>query len=239
MEPLIPDTTTEARMSGLERFLERYVGPRLPEFGESEQEIRSIEMPSPLQRFFRFAGRWRWADQHPDLPYVNRFCAQDSLCAIRPNKWAATLRIMDNKLVFVWENQGVWVAATERSGADPPVWLSEDWDREKVRTWRELDGPLSHFLVSFVLQELMFGSELLAVAPAALEKFQQTGLPIVPVWMNGEYAWDIDRPSYYLIGERFLLRRALGEADGDDWYGSKDAAGKSVLESVGLPTRIE
>jgi hypothetical protein len=104
--------------------------------------------------------------------------------------------------------------------------------------WRELENPLSHFLVSFVLQELMFGSELVAVAPGALEKFKASGMSVEPVWMRGEYAWDIDRPSYFLVGERFLLRRAPDEADGDDWYGCKDAAGGDVLTSLGLPASI-
>jgi hypothetical protein len=104
--------------------------------------------------------------------------------------------------------------------------------------WRRLEKPLSHFLVSFVLQELMFGSELLAVAPSALEKFEGAGLPVEPVWIRGEYAWDFDRPSYFLVGERFLVRRAPGEADGEDWYGCKDGEGTGVLKSLGLPTQI-
>ena len=58
MEPLIRDSTSDARMSGLERFLQRYLGPRRPEFGASADEVRSIEMPAQLQRFFSFAGRW-------------------------------------------------------------------------------------------------------------------------------------------------------------------------------------
>jgi hypothetical protein len=52
-----------------------------------------------------------------------------------------------------------------------------------------------------------------------------------------EYAWDIDRPSYFL-GERFLVRRAPDEADGEDWYGCKDGVGAGVLTSLGLPTQI-
>jgi hypothetical protein len=46
------------------------------------------------------------------------------------------------------------------------------------------------------MQELMFGSDLLAVAPGALEKFEAAKLPVEPVWIRGEYGWDIDRPSY-------------------------------------------
>jgi hypothetical protein len=237
MEPLIPDTTPDARMAGLERFLERYFGSRRPEFGASEEEVRSVQMPAPLQRFFRFAGRW--PGHNPETPFVNRFCMQDELCGIVGNRYAPALRVMGGRLVFVWENQGVWVAATESAGVDPPVWITEVCShREPQQVWRQLENPLSHFLVSFVLQEMMFGSELLAVAPGALEIFQAGGLSTEPVWIRGEYAQDIDRPSYFLVGDRFLLRRAPDEANGDDWYGCKDAAGGSVLTSLGLPTEI-
>jgi hypothetical protein len=123
MEPLIGDSTVDARMSGLEHFLQRYLGPRRPEFGASADEVRSIEMPDPLQRFFSFAGRW--PGHNPQTPFVNRFCMQDMLCAIAENQGAPTLQYLDNRLVFVWENQGVWVAATKRAGDDPPVWITE------------------------------------------------------------------------------------------------------------------
>jgi hypothetical protein len=238
MTPLIPDTTTDARMAGLEAFLPRYLGPRRPEFGASDDEIASIEMPVPLQRFFRFAGRW--PGHNPESPYVNRFCVQDQLCSITASKWASPLRLLDDRLVFVMENQGVWVAATDRAGDDPPVWISEDCSHRDARqVWRQLENPLSHFLVSFVLQELVLGSNLGAAAPGALEVFERAGMPIEPVWIRGEYAWDIDRPSYFLAGNRFLVRRAPDEADGDDWYGCQHHADGAVLKSLGLPTELQ
>jgi hypothetical protein len=104
--------------------------------------------------------------------------------------------------------------------------------------WRQLDNPLSHFLVSFVLQDLVYGSEVLAVAPNALEKLEDAGLPVEPVWIRGEYAWDDARPSYFLVGDRFLLRRTPGEADGEDWYGCMDKTGATFLISLGLPSEI-
>lgn len=161
------------------------------------------------------------------------------LCAIVENQWAPVLQHMDDRLVFVWENQGVWVAATERAGDDPPVWITEECShRHTKQVWRQLEKPLSHFLVSFVLQELVFCSELVAVAPGALEKFKGARLPIEPVWIRGEYASVIDRPSYYLVGERLLVRRAPNEANGEDWYGCNDGASEGILTSLGLPTRI-
>lgn len=237
MKPFIPDTNTDARMTALEQFLQRYLGPRLPEFGEPENELQSTVMPDPLRRFFRFAGRW--PGHNPRTPYANRFCMQDTLGGIRKKEYAPELQLMDNLLVFVWENQGVWVAATEQTGADPPVWISENCShRDAVKEWRQLETPLSHFLVSFVLQEVMFGSEILAVAPGALEKFERAGLPVEPVWNRGEYAWDIDRPSYFLADEHFLVRRAPNEGDGDDWYGCNTFTGGELLTSLGLPKQI-
>ena len=57
MEPIIPDTNAEARIAALEHFLQRYLGLRLPEFGTPAHDLQSIEMPDPLLRFFKFAGR--------------------------------------------------------------------------------------------------------------------------------------------------------------------------------------
>src|SRR5689334_3003074 len=140
MDPLIPDTSADVRLSGLERLLERYLGPRQPEFGAPDDEVRSVEMPAPLQRFYRFAGRW--PGHNPQTPYANRFCMQDTLAGFVAREHTPVFELIDDRLVFVWENQGVWVAATDPSGVDPPVWISEDWDHQ-VRTWRQLDNPLS------------------------------------------------------------------------------------------------
>jgi hypothetical protein len=234
MDALISDTTSDARLSGLEDFLQRYLGRRQSEFGASPDELHSIEMPAPLRRFFGFAGRW--PGHNPQTPFVNRFCMQDKLCALTSRQRAPVLQDMDHRLVFVWENHGVWVAATEHTGDDPPVWITEGAShREAHQVWRRHEKPLSHFLVSFVLQELIFGSERLATAADVLEKFEKAGLP---VWIKGEYAWDIDRPSYFLVDERFLVRRAPDEGDGGDWYGCANGAGVDVLRSLGLPSQI-
>lgn len=233
MSQLIPDTDAAARMAGLEQFLEHFLGPRRAEYGASEKDLQSLQLPAPLQRFFRFAGRW--PGHNPETPYENRFCAQDELCAIHPRQYSSPLRILDNRLVFVMECQGCWAAATETVGEDPPVWISEDCSHRGDRVvWRQLEMPLSHFLVSFVLEQLLFGAEAGGVDENARERFQEAGLTLTPLWINGEYANDYVRPSYYLIDEQILLRRALEEADGDDWYSCKDESGKQRLIALGL-----
>lgn len=76
MEPTISDSTTGARLRGLERFIDRYVGNRQPGFGATADNVNSIEMTLPLQRFFGFAGRW--PGQNPQTPNANRVCMQHS-----------------------------------------------------------------------------------------------------------------------------------------------------------------
>jgi hypothetical protein len=58
--------------------------------------------------------------------------------------------IEGNKVTFICENQHVWQARTLAEGDDPPVWRDDD-DEQVAK-------HLSEFLVSFVLQELTFGS---------------------------------------------------------------------------------
>ena len=62
----------------------------------------------------------------------------------------------------------------------------------------------------------------------------KAGLPVEPVWIRGEYTWGIDRLSYFLVGEQFLVRQATIEADGDDWYGCKDGASFKRVDVVGF-----
>ncbi len=237
MAYLIEDADTRSRMDGLEAFLDFFIGPRQPEFGCDVSDVKHVEMPSVLERFFRFAGRW--PGHNPATPYANCFCMQDTLCAIRKNVYAPTLEVMDELLIFVFENQGVWVAATEQSGVDPPVWISENCShREPIRQWNRLDNPLSHFLVSFVLQEVMFGCRIVSVATNALQSFTKAGLTVEPLWVNGEYAWGIDRPSYSLVAGCIVVRSAPNEGDGDDWYGCTSIEGQDILMSLALPLEL-
>jgi hypothetical protein len=71
-----------------------------------------------------------------------------------------------------------------------------------------------------------------------MAKFLAAGVRIEPVWIKGEYAWDIDQPSFFLVGERFLVRHAPDEGDGDDWYACNSVAGAEELKTLELPTEI-
>ena len=232
----IPDTTADNRLSGLEGFLEFWLGPRLSEYGEPAESLAKIELPGSLRRFYAFAGRWP-----PPFPRYcqNRFCAQDRFLPLEPEPWGNVYR-SGEYVVFVAENQGVWQVATLARGDDPGVWVSEDCShRTPSPKWRPLDNPLSHFLVSFVLQECMFGSGFLGCNEGALAVFSNAGCEVEPIWLDGEYSFPQVCHSYFLIDRHILLRRDTGDVALDDqWYGSNDANVAEFVERLGLPSKI-
>ena len=232
----IPNTSADARLTGLELFLERWLGPRRAEYGEPPERLAKMELPDPLRRFYAFAGRWPPASP----PYsANCFCVQDRFLPLDPHPWGNVYR-SGPYLVFVAENQGVWHVATLPSGEDPSVWISEDCShRTSSPTWRRLENPLSHFLVTFVLQEIVFSSRLVACCEDALSAFASAGCVIEPIWLNGEFAWPDVRHSYFLVDRRILLNRPTGNIALDDqWYGSNDPAAVEFVERLGLPSKI-
>jgi hypothetical protein len=142
--------------------------------------------------------------------------------------------------VFAAENQGVWEVATLRDGEDPPVWISEDCShRTTSPTWRQLDQPLSCFLVTFVLQETMFGSNRCACCENALSRFVDAGCVVEPIWLNAEFAWPKVRHSYFIVDRRILLRRDTGDnAIDDQWYGFNDPGATEFVKCLNLPIAI-
>ena len=227
----IQNTSTDARLTGLEQFLEFWLGPRHPEYGEPADSLSKIELPDPLRRFYAFAGRWPPAFP----PYcMNRFGKQDRFLPLEPGPHGSVRR-SGAYIVFLAENEGGWAAATLPSGNDPDVWVSED-DSTPVATWRRLTNPLSHFLVTFVLQELMFGSDFGDCHEEALAVLANAGCTVEPIWLNAEYAYEEMRHSYFLVDGRILVRRDIGNlTPGYQWYGFNDNAVANLLEGLHLP----
>jgi len=233
----ILDSDTDARLTGLERFLEFWLGPRRSEYGEAAETLDYMELPAALRRFYAFAGRWPPA--HPPWA-ANRFCAQDRCLPIEPGKWGNIYRSCDY-FVFVAENQGVWEVATLAEGEDPGVWMSEDCSHRTPNPhWRALAEPLSHFLVTFVLQECIFSAEWRASEENALTVFENAGCAIEPIWLNGEFAYPDVRHSYVLIDGKILLRRDTGDGALDDhWYGYNDPIAAELLRRLKLPLTLQ
>jgi hypothetical protein len=227
----IPDTTADERLNGLEAFLEFWLGPRRPEYGEPVETLETLHLPSVLRRFYAFAGRWP-----PAFPRYcsSRFGKQDRFLPLEPDSWGSVHRA-GPYVVFAAENQGGWSVATLAEGEDPIVVVSEDCcDGTDSGQWRRLERPLSHFLVTFVLQETLFSSQWIACRENAWQVFEAAGCPIETVWLDGEYASPHARQSYCLVDGQVLLRRDTDD-DAFQLYAVRDAQGSALVQRLNLP----
>ncbi len=190
-------------MSVLERFTRLwFFAPHGEDIGVSHERLQQVDIPTPLKRLYSFAGEW------PGGVWESIFSHQDHLSPFE------FLQEKNGKLVFAWENQGVWQMATEMTGEDPRVFIAVD------------DGPfqlfcesLSQFLVTFCLHESVFGaSSVSAVDDLASTNIAHGKIPI-PLWMNAPYPTASDVPntvSFHLVDGCVLQM--------NPWCGGKESA---------------
>jgi hypothetical protein len=200
---LMSATTARERMERLCAFIEFWLGPRRPEYGEDPAALASAELPEPLRILLAFAGRW--PGRGGTAPgCVAAISTQDSLLSLDRMELTA-----DGKLLFLTENQGVWRCLTSPVGDDPSVWCVGDAFYSEDES---LDGvglvcqSLSRFLVTFTLQELMFGSTKCIVDERIDELYRASGGGI-PLWLDGRFV-DPDLHSFHywnglLVGDLY------------------------------------
>ncbi len=105
----------EHLLTSLELFLTHWQGSTHGWYGTAPEKLSPAAIPEPLRRLYAFA-----ANSPGKNAWCSAFSYQDHLCPFE------LLRIRDGRLVFVWENQGVWQCGTLTEGNDPPVWVSFD-----------------------------------------------------------------------------------------------------------------
>jgi hypothetical protein len=175
--------TAAERMDALECFIEFWFGPRRPEFGEPQSALCRVRLPEPLRRLYAFAGRWPLLTRS-DGQTLRIFCTQDSLRSLSEVELSA-----DGKVIFLDENQGVWACATEAVGDDPPVWVADRINDDRLGKWRLAAPSLSSFLVTFCLQESTFGAYFDLADDDLETAFNDNAHDAVPLWLEGPYAW--------------------------------------------------
>jgi hypothetical protein len=138
------------RLAELERFLEFWYGPRRPEYGEPESRLDKIALPSPLWRFYAFAGRW----PSPEPLYRgDTFFEGHGAHHLRP---LDGLKVLPRRrLNFFMEYQGDFDGLTPSTGDDPPVWIQGVWG-ESGRGTARVSASLSRFLVTHCLMATVY-----------------------------------------------------------------------------------
>lgn len=201
--------------------------PDLTEEHRVDSSQISEFIPSPLHEVYRLTGNYpvpfteQW--RHPKWIH-GLFGPQDQLLPIDQ------LELNGDRFRFIHENQGVWSCETLANESDPPVYSDATaYDhRYPEGTMRIVCSSLSHFLTTFCLQEIVFGSKHLLCVDSTVDTPSQlvTG-QLVNVWVNGWYVYEQPTHSFYLCdGSLFVM-----DTGGDYWLAYNDNEAHSLINS--------
>lgn len=198
----------------LEAFLTRWHGYRRSWFGVAPEKIQQTRLPKPLAWLYGFAG-----ERHGRYYWDTLLGNQDCLIKFED------LMIRDGKLVFVAENQGVWLVGTDPVGEDPPVWACVN-----DGPWQLLDDSLTRFLVTFVLHETVFGCRHVASTTDVIGDLTGADVHVSPLWLNHPYPAFFDgkssRPvSFHIANGKYLVMD-------NHWCGTNDELPWNALPSL-------
>lgn len=159
-------------------------------------------LPPGLALLYHNFGNW-------PVPYERQWVPPDWT----PGLFGAQDRLVpldrvafSGRIAFVVENQEVWACETLPHALDPPVSLRIAADSNALSEPTIVCDHLSHFLVSFALQELTIGSPYLAcINDFTGDPAQIVEGPLQPLWVNGTYVSERPTHSFYLFRNRILL----------------------------------
>lgn len=158
-------------LHSLESFLRLWHGFPPNWYGIAPEKLAQAAIPYPLRRLYAFAGHWPGANL-----WYSAFGHQDCLAPFE------LIEASDGRLIFAWENQGVWSCSTTPEGKDPPVWVRID-----DAAWQPLCNSLTQFLVTLCLHETVFGAEHLGSAKSVTQSLKEAGMHVTPLWLEGPY----------------------------------------------------
>lgn len=178
----------------LESLVDKWIGYRRPWYGVESEKLDRVELPQPLRWLYSFAGYWPSNNWHEHL-----FGTQNGIVPFECLSKTAD----GEKLIFGSENQGCWIVSTLPVGDDPPVWVSFDDE-----PWTLLTESLMEFLVTFCIQEIIYGSFRLGSGENLIKQFRDSGKQVTPIWLSGPFVSWGDDPreliDFYLVDNCIL-----------------------------------
>jgi hypothetical protein len=186
-------------IADLLRFLAAWLGEPAPEYRIPDASIPAF-VPPPLRAVYAFAGQWpeRYPEQwFDDGATKGLFQIQDSLRRINE------LERKGERLVFLDENLGCWSCETLASAANPPVWCNREGEEELV------SDRLSHFLVTFCLREIVYGSQYVLTAHDVTSPADLVRGAVEPLWTGGRYVQS-KATDVFVTEARLLLMHQFG-----------------------------
>ncbi len=214
-------------------FIDAWVADLTPDHRMESSAIPDF-IPTPLRLVYEFTGNYPVPnDQQWRAPnwQCGLFGPQDQLLPIDQ------LEQNGSRFRFIDENQGVWSCETECDADDPPVFCdSTAYDHgEPEGTMRIVCSSLSHFLTTFCLQEVFFGTHNLFFIDSDVASPQQlVTSDVAPLWVDGRYVWAQPTHSFYTC-ERGILIMDIG---GSFWLAYNDRRFAEFINSSNDVRRI-
>jgi hypothetical protein len=142
LDRLRQPTTVQDRLEVLQQVVNFWHGPIRPEDGMTDAEMTSLPMPAPLRFWYHWAGKRAEIMTGQNILFVPRdFQNRHRM-----------LQVVNGRLLFYVENQGVYQWATLQHGDDPPV-----FGRFEGRgRWANEGITLSEHLILMCLFEAIF-----------------------------------------------------------------------------------
>lgn len=218
----------ENPIPSLLEFIQQWVPDLADRHRVSPTEIPSF-VPPPLRAIYELAGNWPvpYQQQSQSPSWIGGlFGTQDHLLPLDQ------LNIEEGRFEFLVENQGVWICETNTHAEDPPVYsnsssLDGNYDDISI-----VCDSLSHFLTTFCLHELLFGSPYLFTAESAPNKVGQlVKEALTPLWLDGQYVYPDAKYSFHLCRGEVLIMTIKSE-DGsppDIWLGFRNRSSTKLL----------
>jgi len=198
------DPYFQKRHDALEAFIEYWEGPRLLEYGATAEQLSNLNIPSPLQRLYKFCFNWpRENSLQNGIPLLSK----QNVLYQKKTTDTSSYEMPDGLVLFASENQGVTSWATLEKGEDPPVFGLD---------YEEISSSLTDFLIMFTLMELCIASriahsneliEYIKTKPEPTDKLVEYAMgDSSKVYLFEKdvliVTWDWENPNSWIIGVR-------------------------------------
>jgi hypothetical protein len=219
-------------IENLKFFIEKWAGDALLEYGLSEDEVPNY-LPNPLREVYLFAGNWVQQRENDNKNFMQGkqpriFQEQDCLLGIE------NLKRKNGRITFLIENQGTWTCEVDENNDESPVYCDslEVYD-SYLEGHQIICKSLSHFLVTFCLQELVMGSKYVGIIEAESEE-ELVKSDLQALWLNGFYVFKEPTHSFYICDNRLLIMKVYGEF----WCACNEENALSLLKNRELYSAI-
>jgi hypothetical protein len=193
LDRLTGRTKVEDRLEILRRLVNFWHGPIRPEDSISEVELADVPLPLPLRWWYRFAGK------RAKVMSGQNFLFEPGQSQTSSGRFG----LVDGRLCFYAENQGVYQWATLPDGEDPPMFgrykATDPWESERM-------SLSEHLILACLFEAVMchanYGASVAWLGQEKLDAIVD-GIPAVaiPPWRWGGIRFFVGRGAFACVAD--------------------------------------